>query len=125
MPEFDIDFGQNTNEHAKYSILNDVLREKNLPPKPHNGSAKKYRTEDILTMMKESGFINPVFAVHEIETSAEDWLNFYRIPTIIQQSLPRLPKELAFEIYRETFERMDSAQLRPLTWVYFKAEKNA
>jgi trans-aconitate methyltransferase len=125
MPEFDVDFGQNMNEHAKYSLLNEVLREKNLPPKPHKGSAKKYKTEDILTMMQESGFKNPVFVTHEIATSAEDWLNFYRIPTIIQQSLPHLPEKLAFEIYRETFERIDASQLRPLIWVYFKAEKNA
>ena len=123
LAEWDFNFGDTANQ-PRYTAINDQLRLCGLPPKTDQGTPKKYSLEEVQQILTATGFSSITHTIQEIEVSAEDWKNFYRIPTIASKSLPFLPERQAIDILSKSMMTLQDESLPPLRWITFSAQKS-
>lgn len=123
LPQWDLEL-ENTEDDPKYDVIDSVLLEKGISPKPHRGSETKFKTDQLIEILNVANFYSVNIEYFTTEVSAEDYKLFYRIPAIASKSLPHVPITVSMAVLAEATERLENVKLPALKWAVFRAERS-
>ena len=122
--EWDFDF-ENHVPHPKYKFVDVELQKRNIEIIKEGGGKKKFSKENIENLLFDNGF--SIISIEDvyIETTKEDWLNFYSISSIVKRSMPLLKLDLGMDILKSAINNMNVEQFKPIRWIFYHAKKNS
>jgi len=120
--EWDFDF-ENHTPHPKYKVVDDELQKRNIEIVKEGGGKKKFSKKNIEKLLTDNGFSIISIENVYIETSKEDWLYFYSIPSIVKRSMPLLTLDLGMDVLKSAINSMTNEQLKPIRWIFYHTRK--